>query len=112
MDEPKKNNRCKPHNYPKQRQNRNSSYSTTYKVLAALGKDRLFEIRKNNGHIKTSFIFSDMLDENYVTPMIIQYIAQRKFSWKRIVTDKKMSIYKAVLSGSVDPSRYKTIIFA
>jgi hypothetical protein len=102
----------KQHNYPKTRKPRDTSYSTTYKILAAIGKDRLFEIWKNNGHIKTSFIVSDMLDGLYVTPMIIQYIAQRKFGWQRIVTDKNLSIYKAVLSGSVDPSRYKTIIFA
>jgi len=102
----------KKHNYPKTRKPRDTSYSTTYKILAAIGKDKLYEIWEENGHIKTSFIISDMLDGLYVTPMIIHYIAQRKFGWQRIVTDKNLSIYKAVLAGTVDPSRYKTIIFA
>ena len=101
----------KKHNYPKTRKPRDTSYSTTYKILAAIGKDALYDIWKDNGHIKTAAILENMLNV-YVTPMIIQYIAQRKFGWKRIVTDKNLSIYKAVLAGTVDPSRYKTIIFA
>jgi hypothetical protein len=102
----------KKHNYPKTRKPRDTSYSTTYKILAAIGKDKLFAIWQINGHIKTAAILEDMLDGIFVSPMVIQYIAQRKFGWKRIVTDKNLSIYKAVLAGTVDPSRYKTIIFA
>jgi len=101
----------KKHNYPKTRKPRNTSYSCTYYILNAIGKDKLYEIWKDNGHRKTATIVSDMLGF-WVMDGVIQYIAQRKFGWKRVVTDKNLSIYRAVLRGSVDPSRYKTIIFA
>jgi hypothetical protein len=99
------------HNYPKTRKPRNTEYSMTYKILNRIGKDKLFEIWKDNGHRRTAFIVSDML-RDYVSPMVIQHIAQKKFFWKRIVTDKSLPMYRGILSGKVDPSRYKTIIFA
>ena len=100
----------KQHKYPKNRKPRDTSYSMTYYILEKIGKDKLYEIWKGNGHRKTADIISEELD-CWVTPMVIQYIAQRKFHWKRIVTDKSLPIYKGVLSGKIDPSIYKTIIF-
>ena len=98
------------HNYPKTRKPRNTEYSMTHKILKNIPEEQLFEIWKVNGHRKTAVIVSDML-RDYVSPMVIQYIAQKKF-WKRIVTDKSLPMYRGILSGKVDPSRYKTIIFA
>lgn len=99
------------HNYPKTRKSRrDSKNSMTYKILQQVGKDNLFEIWKTRGHISTAKLLSEQLDM-YVSIMVIQYIAQRKFGWKRVVTDKTLPMYKAVLNGKVDPKKYKTIIF-
>lgn len=100
----------KQHKYPKQRKPRNTSYSMTHRVLEEIGKDRLYEIWKENGHRKTSDIVTKMLGV-WVTEMVIQYIAQRKFKWVRVVTDKTLPIYKGVLSGKVPASYYKSIKF-
>ena len=101
----------KKHNYPKTRKPRNTSYSMTHKVLTEVGKDKLYEIWKDNGHRKTSDIVTNMLGV-WVTDMVIQYIAQRKFHWVRVVTDKNLPIYKGVISGNMPASYYKSIIFA
>ncbi|MCX6170139.1 MAG: hypothetical protein NTX65_12410 [Ignavibacteriales bacterium] len=106
-----KHKKHKKHNYPKTRKPRKETgYSMTYKVLNEIGKDQLFEIWKDNGHRKTSDIVTKMLGV-WVTEMVIQYIAQKKFGWVRVVTDKSLPIYKGVLSGKVPASVYKSIIF-
>jgi hypothetical protein len=98
------------HNYPKVRKPRDTSYSTTQFILKEIGKDKLYEIWKENGHRKTAKILTEKLDR-YISPMVIQYIAAKKFSWVRVVCDKSLSIYKAVLSGKVDRKHYRTIVF-
>jgi len=100
----------KQHNYPKNRKPRNTSYSMTHRVLTEIGKDKLYEIWKDNGHRKTSDIATKLMGV-WVTEMVIQYIAQRKFKWVRVVTDKTLPIYKGVLSGKVPASYYKSIRF-
>jgi hypothetical protein len=102
--------KCKHPNYPKQRKVRVVKSSWTYQVLDKIGEEKLFEIWKDRGHYDTARIVSEIMGF-YVSNMCIQYIAQRKFSWKRIISDKSCSLYKGVLNG-VDPSIYKTIIFA
>jgi hypothetical protein len=109
--QPKKHKQHKKHNYPKTRKPRNTSYSMTYRVLNEIGKEKLYEIWKDNGHRKTSDIVTKMLGV-WVTDMVIQYIAQRKFHWTRVVTDKSLPIYKGVISGNMPVSFYKSIIFA
>ena len=97
-----------PHNYPKTRKPRNTSYSMTYMILKEIGKDALYEIWKNNGHRKTALIISEMMD-TWVSYIVIQYIAQKKFGWVRIVTDKNLPIYKGVLNGKMPAEYYKSI---
>lgn len=101
----------KKHNYPKTRKPRDTSYSVTYKILKAIGKDGLYEIWKDNGHRKTAAILTKMLGF-WVRPMHIQYIAQKKFGWVRIVTDKNLPIYKGVLNGKMPASYYSSILFS
>jgi hypothetical protein len=98
------------HRYPGTRKKRSTKYSMTYKILNEIGKDKLFEIWVKNGHRRTSFILSEMLNV-WVSPMVIQYIAARKFFWQRIVTDRSLPIYLGILSGKTDPKKYPTIIF-
>ena len=100
----------KKRNYPKNRKKRITSYSTTYKVLSAIGEENLYRIWERAGHIETASIVTKMLGF-YVDRMVIHYIAMRKLKWKRIITDKNNPLYKSVLSGKVSPEHYKTIIF-
>jgi hypothetical protein len=98
------------HNYPKQRKPRDTSYSVTHLVLKEIGKEKLYQIWKDNGHRKTAKILTEKLDR-YISPMVIQYIAAKKFGWVRVVCDKSLSIYKGVLAGKVDRKYYRTIVF-
>jgi hypothetical protein len=104
MAKPKRKNR-----YPVERKNRNTKYSTTWKLIDILGQDKLFEIWKTRGHLATSKYLSELLDMAVTYGMVLHLA--RKFKWQRVVTDKTLPIYRGVLSGKVDPSQYKTIIF-
>jgi hypothetical protein len=97
-------------NYPKNRKKRLVKTSWTYQILEKLGEQKLYEIWKDQGHYATAKIVSEIMGF-YVSNMCIKYIAARKFGWKRIITNKSFSLYKSVLNG-VEPSTYKTIIFA
>ena len=104
--------KCKHPNYPKHgRKTRVVKSSWTYQVLDKIGEKQLFEIWKVRGHYKTAKIVSEIMGF-YVSAMCIHGIAQKKFGWKRIISDRNNNMYKAVLRGTVDPSIYKTIIFA
>jgi len=61
--------------------------------------------------METATIVSNILGI-YVDRMVIHYIAMKKLGWKRVISDKNNSLYKSVLSGKVDSSHYRTIIFA
>ena len=100
----------KQHNYPKVRKERDTSNSVTQIVLSQIGKEKLYEIWKERGHMETATIVSNILGI-YVDRMVIHYIAMKKLGWKRVIWDKNNSLYKSILSGKVDPAHYKTIIF-
>lgn len=97
------------HKYPKNRKPRSTQYSTTWKLINLLGQEKLYEIWKMRGHLATSKYLTELLDIPVSYGMVLHLA--RKFKWQRVVTDKSLPIYKGVLSGKVDPSQYKTIIF-
>ena len=98
------------HNYPKSRKPRNTDYSMTQRLLKQIGKETIHEIWLVNGHRKSAKILTEMIGE-WVSPMVLQYMAARLFFWQRIVTDRTLPMYKGILSGKTDPNIFTTIIF-
>ena len=99
------------HRYPKTRKKRNTDYSMTQRLLKQIGKEKVHEIWTQNGHRRSAKILTEMMGE-WVSPMVLQYMAARLFFWQRIVTDKTLPMYKGVLSGKTNPHKFKTIVFA
>jgi len=95
-------------NYPKNR--KPNEKSMTQQLLKIYSPDELQEIwRENNGMYKTSAYLYEK-HKISVTPNVIQYLSA-KFNWVRIVTDKSLAIYRAVIRGTQSREDYKHIIF-
>jgi hypothetical protein len=95
-------------NYPKNR--KPNEKSITQQLLKIYTPDELQEIwRENNGMYKTSrYLFEK--HKISVTPNLIRYLSD-KYNWTRIVTDKSLAIYRAILRGTQSREDYKHIIF-
>jgi len=64
---------------------------------------------KFNGMYKMSNFLSQEMGF-WVTPYVIRFISN-KLNFIRVITDKKLPIYKGVLNGRVKPEYYKHIKF-
>jgi len=66
---------CK-HKYPTNRKNRDVSYSKSYKLLQAMGEDKLKEMFKQAGMYMVSRQVSELLGYE-VTPAVVRHTRRR-----------------------------------
>jgi hypothetical protein len=64
------------HNYPTQRQNRDVSYSKSYKLLQQVGEERLRQLFGKDGMYTVSKILTQEYDE-YISPYVIRHCRSR-----------------------------------
>jgi len=64
------------HNYPKQRVPRDVSYSKSYKLVEAVGRDNLAKLLSHTSPYRASFMLSEQLDQ-HVSQYVIRYAKKR-----------------------------------
>jgi len=83
--------------------------TTTQILLKHFGKEYLYQVWAELGMYKSAERLSKEIGF-WVTEYTMRYLSY-KFSWKRIVTDKNLPIYRGILKGSQPREFYKHIIF-
>ena len=83
--------------------------TTTQKLLKHFGEEYLYQVWAELGMYKSAERLSKEIGF-WVTEYTMRYLSY-KFSWRRIVTDKNLPIYKAVLNGTQKAEFYQHIIF-
>jgi hypothetical protein len=83
--------------------------TTTQILLKHFGEAYLYQVWAELGMYKSAERLSKEIGF-WVTEYTMRYLSY-KFRWKRIVTDKSLPIYKAVLRGTQKAEFYQHIIF-
>lgn len=83
--------------------------TTTQILLKQFGEEYLYQVWAELGMYKSAKRLSREIGF-WVTEYTMRYLSL-KFNWKRIVTDKSLPIYKAVLRGTQKAEFYQHIIF-
>ena len=79
------------------------------RLIERFGKEYLYKVWAELGMYKSAERLSKEIGF-WVTEYTMRYLSY-KFNWKRIVTDKSLPIYKAVLRGTQKAEFYQHIIF-
>ena|GEM_PF-4767256 len=79
------------------------------RLIERFGKEYLYQVWAELGMYKSAERLSKEFGE-YISYSTMRWLSH-KYNWKRIVTDKSLPIYKAVLRGTQKAEFYQHIIF-
>jgi len=79
------------------------------RLIERFGKEYLYQVWAELGMYKSAERLSKEFGE-YISYSTMRWLSH-KYNWKRIVTDKSLQIYKAVLRGTQKAEFYQHIIF-
>ena len=89
------------------RKPRDTSYSTTQRLIAKFGEDKLRREWQKGGMYYAAAHFSKAMGEN-ISPFVMRYLSH-KFDWKRVV-DESLPIVQGIMKGTMPASYYRHII--